>query len=269
MRTHFSNTTPNTSSTSPASPRPVIRARQVAAARKCSAATTISHSSPWKASSLNPSRWSVQEERSWLCRSETPRRSRSFPTFVIIPNVVCRMSRRLPIFPSLFSASWQDMGITGEDLPGNRLSSCDSVHSRRLPRSRVESHLLMTTIAWLASAAILRLSRSPGTISINVLQFSRHSVGRNLNVLKSLQIFGLGNSQCPATGETLIKNVLTEGWQSWISWRELVDWRVCCGWGLNGCKNYYLDKSQLSGRPKYHDSWDNRKEELEMYQQLK
>jgi hypothetical protein len=32
--THFSKTTPNTSSTSPASPRPVIRARQVAAARR-------------------------------------------------------------------------------------------------------------------------------------------------------------------------------------------------------------------------------------------
>jgi len=43
---HFSNTTPNTSSTSPASPRPVIRARQFAAERRCSAASTISLSRP-------------------------------------------------------------------------------------------------------------------------------------------------------------------------------------------------------------------------------
>src|SRR5579871_2694020 len=45
METYFSNTTPNTSSTSPASPLPVILARQSAAARKLSAATTMSISS--------------------------------------------------------------------------------------------------------------------------------------------------------------------------------------------------------------------------------
>lgn len=61
---YFSKTTPKISSTSPASPRPVIRARQAAAARKCSAATTMSHSSPCRVSSLNRSRWSVQEDSS-------------------------------------------------------------------------------------------------------------------------------------------------------------------------------------------------------------
>jgi hypothetical protein len=40
--TYFSNTTPNTSSTSPASPLPVIRAKQSAAARSSSAARTTS-----------------------------------------------------------------------------------------------------------------------------------------------------------------------------------------------------------------------------------
>ena len=103
--TYFSKTTPKTSSTSPASPRPVIRARQTAAARRCSAATTISQSSPCPASYLNSSRWSVQAKRSWLCRSETPRRSRSSPTLVIVLNVVCRMFRRLWILPSEVSAS--------------------------------------------------------------------------------------------------------------------------------------------------------------------
>jgi hypothetical protein len=44
--THFSKTTPNTSSTSPASPRPVIRAKQFAAERRCSAARTMSLSWP-------------------------------------------------------------------------------------------------------------------------------------------------------------------------------------------------------------------------------
>lgn len=63
-RTHFSNTTPRTSSTSPATPRPVIWARQVAAALRCSAATTISDDSPCSASDLKSSRCDVHEERS-------------------------------------------------------------------------------------------------------------------------------------------------------------------------------------------------------------
>jgi hypothetical protein len=45
QETYRSNTTPNTSSTSPAAPRPVIRARQSAAERRLSAAMTMSTSS--------------------------------------------------------------------------------------------------------------------------------------------------------------------------------------------------------------------------------
>ena len=133
-------------------------------------------------------------DRSWLCRSETPRRSRSSPTFVIVPNVVCRVSRRVPIFPGSSppdcSASRQEIETTAGDLPGSRLPILVLVYSSCVPRSRVESHLLTTTIACSASAAILRLSMSPGTIKIsqcsespeifiriNVAQLARHLKG--------------------------------------------------------------------------------------------
>jgi hypothetical protein len=51
--THFSKTTPNTSSTSPLSPLPVILASISAAKRRCSAAVTISISPSMEANSLS------------------------------------------------------------------------------------------------------------------------------------------------------------------------------------------------------------------------
>ena len=68
-RTYFSKTTPNTSSTSPASPRPVIRAKQFPADRRCSAASTMSLSMPHfdnRASEMKSLRCWEQVERS--CR---------------------------------------------------------------------------------------------------------------------------------------------------------------------------------------------------------